>query len=239
MESIDHFGPLALFLTGLVEFLGVPFPGSVVLLAGGALAAMGSFSLPLALVASALGAIVADQIWYHVARARGERLLATACRISLNPQACVCQVKGTFERFGPAALLFAKLIPGLGNLATPVAGATGMRPRVFALYSVMGAFIWAATWIGLGALLEITFMAGVEQIIGWAPFAVAALTAIGLAVLGFKLLVAWWAVRSHPHPRGVPPQDPFAAVSAASDDHESSGHPATGCDSQPAPVVTP
>ncbi len=63
MDWIGQFGVPALFITGLVEFLGVPFPGSVALLAGGALASAGSFSLPLALLASALGAIVADQIW--------------------------------------------------------------------------------------------------------------------------------------------------------------------------------
>lgn len=211
MEYINQFGPLALFLAGLLEFLGVPFPGSAALLTGGALASAGSFSLPLALLASALGAIVADQIWYHLARARGERLLAAACRISLNPQACVCQTKGTFERFGPAALLFAKLIPGVGSLATPVAGVSGMRPRVFALYSVLGAFVWAATWIGLGALLEMSLMAAVDQIMGWAPFAVAALAAVGLALVGLKLAVAWWAVRNHPHPDGVQPD--VAAVS--------------------------
>ncbi len=205
MDWIGQFGVPALFITGLVEFLGVPFPGSVALLAGGALASAGSFSLPLALLASALGAIVADQIWYHLARARGERLLAAACRISLNPTACVCQTKGMFERFGPAALLFAKLMPGVGFLATPVAGMTGMRPGVFTLYSAMGAFVWAATWIGLGALFEMSLMAAIEQVIGWAPLALAVLAAVGLALVGFKLLVAWWAVRTNPHPEWTAP----------------------------------
>ncbi len=217
MDWIGQFGVPALFITGLVEFLGVPFPGSVALLAGGAFASAGSFSLPLALLASALGAIVADQIWYHLARARGERLLAAACRISLNPTACVCQTTGMFERFGPAALLFAKLMPGVGFLATPVAGMTGMRPGFFTLYSVMGAFVWAATWIGLGALFEMSLMAAIEQVSGWAPLALAMLAAVGLALVGFKLAVAWWAVRNDPHPRGTHPQNPFAGVSAATD----------------------
>ncbi len=196
MDWIGQFGVYALFAAGLLEFLGIPFPGSVLLLSGGALAGAGMFSLPLAWLAAVAGDTLADQIWYRLSRAQGEKLLVAACRISMDPQACVCQAKRLLDRFGPRALLVAKLVPGVSNLATPVAAVSGVPPRIFAVYSVMGAAIWAAVWLTTGALFSSSLLPLMEEVFTWAPRAVGVLAAVGLLLLAVKAAGGWWAVRT-------------------------------------------
>ena len=196
MDWLGEFGLYALFVAGLLELLGIPFPGSIVLLSGGALAGAGMFSLPLSWLAAVAGATLADQIWFHLARARGEKLLVTACRISMDPAACVCQANRFLDRFGPRALLIAKLVPGVSNLATPVAAVSGVPPRIFAVYSVTGAAIWAAVWLALGTLFSSSLLPVVEEVFAWAPRAVGVLAAVGLLLLAVKAAGGWWAVRT-------------------------------------------
>ena len=199
MNWIGQFGPYALFLAGFLEFLGIPFPGSILLLSGGALAGAGMFSFPLSWLLAVTGATLADQIWFHLARARGEKLLATACRISMDPPACVCQANRFLDRFGPRALLVAKLVPGVSNLATPVAAVSGVPPRIFAVYSATGAAIWAAVWLTLGALFSSSLLPVLEEVFTWAPRAVGVLAAVGLLLLAVKAASGWWAVRIDQH----------------------------------------
>ncbi|MDP2578206.1 MAG: DedA family protein [Candidatus Palauibacterales bacterium] len=211
MNWIGQFGPYALFLAGFLEFLGIPFPGSILLLSGGALAGAGMFSLPLAWLAAVAGATLADQIWYHLARARGEKLLVTACRISMDPAACVCQANRFLDRFGPRALLIAKLVPGVSNLATPVAAVSGVPPRIFAVYSVTGAAIWAAVWLALGTLFSSSLLPVVEEVFTWAPRAVGVLAAVGLLLLAVKAAGGWWAVRTDRHDKRRQAKNPAEA----------------------------
>ncbi len=201
MDLIGQFGVYALFVAALLEFLAVPFPGAPVLLSAGALAAAGIFSLPLAWLAAVAGATLGDQVWFYLARARGKRLVVTACRISMNPEACVCRAESLLDRFGPRALLVAKLIPGVSNLATPIAAISGVPPRSFAVYSVLGSAIWAAVWLGLGALFHSALLPLVEEVLTWTPRAVGILAVGGLVLLAVKAAAGWWAVRTDPNPR--------------------------------------
>ncbi len=208
MDWIGQFGVYALFVAGLLEFLGIPFPGALFLLTGGALAGSGMFSLAIAWLAAVAGATVADQIWFHLARARGERLLVTACRISMNPRACLGQTKRLLGRFGPRVMLLAKLVPGASNLITPVAAVSGVAPRTFAVYSVMGGAIWAAVWLILGALFRSSLLPVVEEVLTWAPRAVGVLAAVGLVLLAVKAAASWWAVRTDPDAKRTQAKNP-------------------------------
>lgn len=211
MDWISQFGVPALFVAGLLEFLGLPFPGALILLSGGALAGAGKFSLTLAWAAAAAGAVVADQIWFRIARARGAQLLATACRVSVNPSACLRQTRRFLDRFGPRALLFAKFVPGMSNVATPVAAVSGVLPRVFAAYSALGAVLWAGVWLGLGAWLRSSLLPVLEEVLTWAPRAVGILAAVAFVLLAVKAAAGGWAVRADARFRRTQPQEDLQA----------------------------
>ena len=67
-------GPLFLFLIVLGQQLGLPLPSVPVLLAVGALARGGRFSLALALLASLGACLAGDLAWFELGRRRGARV---------------------------------------------------------------------------------------------------------------------------------------------------------------------
>jgi len=138
----------------LLEQLGVPVPAVPTLIVAGALAADGQ--LPAAAVgALALSAcVIGDAAWYAAGRLYGARVMQLLCRISLTPDICVSQTQVSFERWGSKAVLVAKLVPGLGLIAPPLAGATRMSYPRFAVYSALGASVWVGAALLAGILFR-------------------------------------------------------------------------------------
>jgi membrane protein DedA with SNARE-associated domain len=60
------------------------------------------------------------------------------------------RVHAWFDRFGTWTLLVGYFIPGVRHLTAVVAGASKLRPLLFSLFAYLGAWIWTATFIGLG-----------------------------------------------------------------------------------------
>jgi hypothetical protein len=115
-------------------------------------------------------------------------VLATFCRVSLTPDACVRQSEGFFERWGPSSLIFAKFIPGLSTVAPPLAGALRLKASSFLLYSSLAAFGWVAAPIAGGALFhnEIDWLLSLLEEMGGA--ALALVCALLAGFVAFK----WW-----------------------------------------------
>jgi membrane protein DedA with SNARE-associated domain len=154
VEFLLRHGYLVLFAVVLGEQLGLPLLGAPVLLASGALAAMGQFWVPAALLLAIGACLVADSLWYGLGRWRGASVLTLICRISLEPDSCVRQTEDVFVRHGAPVLLGAKFLPGLNTVAPPLAGVVGMGPTRFFSFDGAGAFFWSGTYVGLGYLFS-------------------------------------------------------------------------------------
>ena len=117
----------------LVQQLGAPIPAWPVLMLAGAHAAAdplyGVASVAVATLASLAGSLP----WLWAGRRYGHRVVRLTCRVSLSPAACVRQTETLFERYGAAALLVAKFVPGLAHVAPPLAGAFRFRRRELSL----------------------------------------------------------------------------------------------------------
>jgi membrane protein DedA with SNARE-associated domain/rhodanese-related sulfurtransferase len=140
-----HFAYVILFLWVMAEQLGVPVPSLPLLLAAGTLTATHKLSLPLVLVAVVAGCFVSDSLWYLLGKRFGGTMVKLVCRLSFERSTCVRKTEDYFTKYGEQALLVAKFVPGLGTVAAPIAGQTGMRYRVFLAYDLAGALFWAAT----------------------------------------------------------------------------------------------
>lgn len=158
MKTLIHFliqhGYVVLFASVLAEQVGVPLPAVPFLLAMGALAGLGQFSLVIAFLLSVLACVIGDAIWYALGRARGNSVLKLLCRISLEPDSCVNQTRDAFGRQGSRALLIAKFVPGLSTMAPPMAGLTRMPFGRFVLADTAGSMFWAASFLTLGYLFH-------------------------------------------------------------------------------------
>ena len=150
LEFLIRHGYLVLLVWVFVEQAGLPIPSLPLLLAAGALSGIHQMNFFLALGACLIGAVVADSMWYQLGKHKGVRVIQLLCRISLEPDSCVRRTQGVFEKQGAHSLLFAKFIPGLSTVATPLAGIFHMRLRRFLLFDALGSLIWAGTFLGLG-----------------------------------------------------------------------------------------
>ncbi len=145
-----HYAYAILFLWVLVEQLGVPVPSLPVLLTAGTLAATHRVSFAASVVAVLMACILADSVWYALGRRYGNAVLKLLCRFSFEADSCVTRTEGLFQRRGALTLLFAKFVPGLGTVAAPIAGQTGMRYPRFVAYDMAGSVIWALAYLSAG-----------------------------------------------------------------------------------------
>jgi membrane protein DedA with SNARE-associated domain/rhodanese-related sulfurtransferase len=146
------YGYVLIFGWVLLEQLGLPLPATPLLLAAGALSVTEHMSFAGALLAGVLACLMADTSWFLFGRRYGHVILRLLCRFSLESTTCVRRTHDSFGRRGAYTLLFAKFIPGLGIVAPPVAGQTGMKLSRFLLFDSGGAIIWVGTLLLGGRL---------------------------------------------------------------------------------------
>ncbi len=156
-------GYWVLFLNVFCEQAGLPIPAVPVLLAMGALAGLGNFSIAAALALAIFASLICDLIWYRLGRVRGHSILNVLCRVSLEPDSCVSNTKSHFRKFGALALLFAKFVPGLNTAAAPMAGLTRMPPWKFLAADIAGAMGWSGTYLAVGYLFRNQLERAAEQ----------------------------------------------------------------------------
>lgn len=144
IEFFLAYGYIILFLWVLLEQLGLPIPSTPLMVTAGTLTATHKLSLPLILLAAVSACLISDSIWYHFGRRFGGAVVRMMCRLSFETATCIKRTENYFERHGSKALLVAKFIPGLGTVAAPIAGQTGMAYRQFLSFDAAGALLWSA-----------------------------------------------------------------------------------------------
>ncbi|AVH23980.1 VTT domain-containing protein [Nocardia cyriacigeorgica] len=178
-ESITHLALLPGFLDPvnllnsfgtwmLVGLLAVVFiesgllfpllPGDSLLFTAGLIAASKSTEIEpfapiwLLLILIPLAAIAGDQVGYVIG-ARGGTALFKNNDARLFKKKYIDESHAFFEKHGPITIVLARFVPIVRTFAPVVAGASGMRYPVFALYNVVGGVLWGAGVTYLGYLL--------------------------------------------------------------------------------------
>jgi len=193
--SLHHYGVLLVFVNVLLQQLGVPVPALPTLMVAGALSVAGAISAPAVLLAATAASLLADTVWYAAGIRYGRSVLTTLCRISLSPDSCVQQSEDRLARWGAAALVIGKFLPGLSTVAPPVAGLAGVRPRTFALASTAAAALYFGLLLGLGIVFHDQVglvLDAAARHAGPAALAVAALLAVYVA---YRWLRRWQFAR--------------------------------------------
>lgn len=141
-----------IFVAVLARQLCLPVPAILFLLAGGALAGTGKLSFSGILVASILGCVLADYVWYEAGRISGKRVLRLLCALATDPSYCIRRGRAIFEKRGARLLLVAKFVPGLDGICPPLAGMLGTKREVFLLFDAGGSLLWSAAYLSCGFL---------------------------------------------------------------------------------------
>lgn len=160
---LTRHGLLLVFANVLLTQAGLPLPAVPVLVIAGAFAAQGEFGYVAVVLTATAAALAGDLPWYFAGRRYGHRILRTLCRVAIEPDSCVKQTESIFDRWGAPSLLVAKYIPGFATVAPPLAGAMRLALPQFLLFSTVGAMLWVALPVALGAV----FHAEVERALEW------------------------------------------------------------------------
>jgi len=145
LDFFIRYGYLVVLLWVLTEQLGIPIPSTPLLLTAGTLTATHKLHLEGILAAALAGSLIADSVWYLFGKRYGAAVVRLVCRLSMESTACVRKTEGYFTRRGPAALLIAKFVPGLGTVAPPIAGQIGMGYFRFLSFDAAGILLWSLT----------------------------------------------------------------------------------------------
>ena len=199
MEQITgllaQHGLSLVFVNVLLTQAGVPVPAIPTLVVAGAFVAQGHIGLLPLVGVAVVASLIGDAVWYAAGKAYGRRVLATLCRIAIEPDSCVKQTENIFERWGAASLMVAKYIPGYATIAPPLAGMMRLTPPLFLAYSAIAALLWIALPVALGMI----FHAEVEVALEWLESLGAGALALIVAVLALyvsaKLLERYLLIR--------------------------------------------
>lgn len=132
------------FETGLVV---TPFlPGDSLLFAAGAFAARGSLDVTLIFFLLFIAAVAGDAANYWMGNVVGPRIFAREKGRFFNREH-LTRTQTFYERHGKKTIIIARFIPIIRTFAPFVAGVARMRYAVFAMYNVVGAFLWVFLFV--------------------------------------------------------------------------------------------
>jgi membrane-associated protein len=153
---IGNYGTIGLALILFAEcglLVGFFLPGDTLLFSAGLLLATGDFKhappLAVPLVVLPLAAILGNLVGYWIGFRAGPAVFNRPKSRLFRPE-YVTRSEAFYARFGRIAVLIVRFVPVVRTVATVLAGAGRMRFSVYAVYSVIGAILWADGVLLLG-----------------------------------------------------------------------------------------
>ncbi len=150
LSTLGIYGLPVLFAALLIGAVGLPLPGTLLLLAAGSFIEEGEMSLWPVILLSATGAILGDNVGYVLGRWGGRRVNALLSRL-VGGQKRLAQAETWLKRRQGAAIFLSRwLLTPLGPVVNLSAGLTNYSWRRFLLYSVTGEALWVLLYVLLG-----------------------------------------------------------------------------------------
>lgn len=143
-------GYSVLFVAIFAHQIGIPLPGALFVLAGGALAAAGKLGFLAVVGLTITACVLADWVWYEAGRRSGDEVLHFMHRFTRDPDFHDRRAKRIFARYGLLLLLVSKFVPGLDAVAPPLAGTSGTSRLRFLVFDGAGAGLYGCVYGGLG-----------------------------------------------------------------------------------------
>jgi membrane-associated protein len=180
------------FLGAVVDALGIPFPGRMMLITVGSVSGPppgGSGTASLVILLAVIGTVAGDHVWYLLGRFKGRRLFALYCRIVRLPAVRIATADRLIRRFGGLTLVLGRFAAALRIVVTPLAVSRGMSYRQFLLWDLTGAVLWVAGFVWLGRAAG-ALGAGAQ--IGWT---LAVLGGLAIASVAMSVMTRRWLAR--------------------------------------------
>jgi len=148
---INHYGLWLLGLCIILQCHGFPSGANFMVIASGALAALGELN-PLSLVLTVVAAnIIGDLSCYLLWKGLGNRIFQYFPGLKARLDQPMAKTADAFERYGFLAVLLTRFpVSALAVVMNIAAGTANCRFRCFAPAVVVGETIWTAFYVGIG-----------------------------------------------------------------------------------------
>ncbi|PZW43011.1 undecaprenyl-diphosphatase [Humitalea rosea] len=182
-----HWAAAVAFLLAAAESLaiiGALVPGTPIIVAIGALVALGHLNLWAILAATAAGAVAGDGVSYWIGH-RYREGLRKLWPFSRRPE-LLARAEAHFRQHGIRSILVARFVPVIRSTVPVAAGMLGMAPGRFYAANIASALVWAPAHV-LPGVLAGTVLAGLG--------AVSLRLGLAAAILLLLVLGALWVAR--------------------------------------------
>jgi membrane protein DedA with SNARE-associated domain len=179
LEAIDNYGLPLVFGMVTVAAAGVPLPVSWLLLAVGASAAQGNYSIAAVVGTGFAAAVIGDHLGYLIGWSGGRWLVRRMARM-LSIEEQLPKAQDALRRRGWVAVFLSRwLLLPLGSPCNWLCGSLGYPLRKFFVADVLG----EALYVGLCVFLGVTFSEQIEGVAGLIGKTGAWLVGLALAAL--------------------------------------------------------
>lgn len=137
------YGYPVLFVSILVEGLGIPAPGQTLLIAASLLAGKGEMNPVLLMPCALLATLLGDNLGYWLGRSGGRRLLL---RLGVAPTR-LSRLARLYRRHGVWPVPFNRFFDGPRQLGGLLAGTALMAWPVFFVVDALGGVAWVSLWV--------------------------------------------------------------------------------------------
>jgi membrane-associated protein len=198
IKTVSYLGLFGIVFAETGLLVGFFLPGDTLLITAGLLAAQGMVKLPLVMLACGLGALLGDSVGYFLGRRFGPLVFNRPENRFLDPKH-VERANIFFKKYGAISFIIARFIPVVRTVAPTLAGVSRIPYRVFLIYSIVAAAIWAVGLPIVGFYLGQLFGAArlekyIYLIIG-----------LGMAVSILGASFEFWRSRRHAAKRSTTP----------------------------------
>lgn len=170
LEFVSAYGAPALFLALVAGAIGIPLPGTLLLLGAGSLVSSEDLDLWQVLLMGTGGAVIGDQIGYILGRVGGVQIMHWLTQLT-HGEDRVGKAQSSVERWGGGTIFFTRwLIGPLGPWVNLSAGSLAYPWVRFLFWGVLGEAVWVGLYVTLGRLFadRIEVLADLVGSIGWA-----------------------------------------------------------------------
>lgn len=153
LSAHPHLGLGAVFAASLLEavaVIGIFFPGSTVVFAGGVLVGLGALDPGWTAAAAVIGAVFGDGFSYWLGRRYHARIRALG--FFRRHALLLDRGEAYFASDGASSVFVGRFIGPLRSIVPVVAGMSDMPPLRFAIVNIVSALAWAAAHLAPGVL---------------------------------------------------------------------------------------
>ncbi len=184
LDLVAQYGLTILAGTIFLAALGVPVPGTVLLVLSGAFAASGDMEPVAVVLTGFLAAVAGDVCGYAIGYKGGAWLKHRLGATPLGGQ--ISKAEGFMARWGGVGVFLSRwLVAPIGPTLNYVAGIGRFGWSRFVLWDVLGEMIWIALYVGIGMVFSASALALVDMI---ASASWVILGALGMWFMGKRLI---------------------------------------------------